>query len=515
MVAETMAKQTSPFDRWSTATKLLVLVSLALFPLGLALAWSARANLGDAEGAIVDASYDDGQVAARAAESLVLRNALALRIAANGAIKADPATACKLAAQSLALTPSIASRFSLNRSDGTLLCTSGNFVPSPDRRLIAPGALALWIVPGRRALRYRVGVNDGMATGELTMDDIGRAVADTTAGVGGLSLTDGKSTLDVVRSPDGGVPVRTSSYTIARDQLTVIVRAPIALPSWGERLAILLPLLMWVVAALLSWYLVRRLLLLPLGRLERAVTEYQPGEGALVIPERLGSAAEIRSLGAAFERAVDRLESSEQQMGEALSGQRRLVREVHHRVKNNLQVIASLLNIHGRSATTIESRAAYAAIGRRVDALSVVHRNHFAEVEESRGIALRPLLTELGQTLRASAPEATVGAPIHLNADALHTTQDAAVAVAFFVTEVIEFAMLRGTTLPIEIELRRISELAASLTVSSDALVDDSTQTGTERQQFERVIGGLARQLRSPLEQKIGRLGVNLPVFPD
>lgn len=281
-----------------------------------------------------------------------------------------------------------------------------------------------------------------------------------------------------------------------------------------DQLAVFLPLLMWVVAALLSWYLVRRLLLLPLGRLERAMTDYQPGEGTLVLPEHLGAAEEIRSLGAAFERAVDRLESSEQQMAEALSGQRRLVREVHHRVKNNLQVIASLLNIHGRSATTPESRAAYAAIGRRVDALSVVHRNHFAEVEESRGIALRPLLTELGQTLRASAPEG-VGAAIHLNADALHTTQDAAVAVAFFVTELIEYALLRGTDQPIEIELRRVSELAASLTVSSDALIPDSDQPQADRQQFERVIGGLARQLRSPLDQKLGRLGVNLPVFPD
>ena len=74
-------------------------------------------------------------------------------------------------------------------------------------------------------------------------------------------------------------------------------------------------------------------------------------------------------------------------MSGALEGQRRLVREVHHRVKNNLQVVASLLNIHGRSAETAEARGAYAGISRRVGALSIVHRNHFAEMEENRGIA--------------------------------------------------------------------------------------------------------------------------------
>ena len=509
-----MPHRPSRFDHWSTGTKLLVLLSLALFPLGLALAWAARAALQDARSAELRDSFDDGRVAATAVEALLTRNGLALRIAANGALASDPDRPCEAAARSLALTPAVATRFSLFDTLGNPLCVKGDYAPSDNRDLVAPGAYRLWINPEQQSVRYRVGIIGGMAAGELTRDQIAKAVRDTSPTIDSIAIRDRQSVLDVIPHVGTG-DTRTSEYPIGRGQLTAMVRSPVAAPFILDRLAVFLPLLMWVVAALLSWYLARRLLLLPLARLERAVTDYQPGENVLVLPERMGSAEEIRSLGAAFERAVDRLETSEQQMAEALNGQRRLVREVHHRVKNNLQVIASLLNIHGRSATTPESRAAYAAIGRRVDALSVVHRNHFAEVEESRGIALRPLLTELGQTLRASAPEGSVGAPIHLSADALHTTQDAAVAVAFFVTELIEYAMLRGTAQPIEIELRRVSELAASLTVSSDALVLDAIQDGGDRQQFERVIGGLARQLRSPLEQKLGRLGVNLPVFPD
>src|SRR5205823_621059 len=99
--------------------------------------------------------------------------------------------------------------------------------------------------------------------------------------------------------------------------------------------------------------------------------------------------------------------------------QRRLVREVHHRVKNNLQVIASLLNIHGRSAGGAEARAAYAAISRRVGALAIVHRNHFAEMEENRGIALRPLVTELAAELRATAPDTARGMLIDIDLQAV------------------------------------------------------------------------------------------------
>ncbi len=129
-------------------------------------------------------------------------------------------------------------------------------------------------------------------------------------------------------------------------------------------------------------------------------------------------------------------------MAAAPDGQRRLVREVHHRVKNNLQVPASLLNIHGRSADTPEARAAYVGIGRRVGALSIVHRNHFAEMEDNRGVGLRTLLTELAAELRAGAPDSRAAWSSSSAVEGVFMTQDVAVAVAFLMTEIIEFPML-------------------------------------------------------------------------
>lgn len=509
-----MARRTTFYSHWSTGTKLLVLLTLALFPLGLALAWTARVALVETHDAELDDSLQDGRVAARAIENLLARNGLALRIAANGALRSDPANPCEATARSLALTPAVAGRFSIRDTMGELVCVHGVYSPSARTDQVAPGEYKLWINTEAKSIRYRVGVNGGMATGELTQAELAKAIRESTGHANSVSIRDRVAGLDVITIASLGT-TRLLQFPIAQDQLTVLVRAPSGDPDLIDKLAVFLPLLMWVVAAVLSWVLARRLLLVPLARLERAVSDYRPGGDSMVLPEHLGAADEISSLGSAFERAVDRIEQSEQQMAEALHGQRRLVREVHHRVKNNLQVVASLLNIHGRSANTPESRAAYAAISRRVDALSVVHRNHFAEVEETRGIALRPLLTELGQILKASTPEGRASIEIHLDAAALHTTQDAAVAVAFFVTELIEFAMLQGTDKPIEIDLKRVSELAASLTVGSDALVDNDPEPSIERKQFERVIGGLARQLRSPLDQKLGRMSVNLPVFPD
>jgi two-component sensor histidine kinase len=511
-----MADRISKFDRWPTGAKLLLILSAALLPLGLALAWAARDSIHDANVANRAAAEEQGRAVARAIESLVARNALALSIAANGAFRDRAADPCAATAQSLALSPAIARRFTIRKPGGEVLCTIGGFPPRRNDLLAAPGDIRLWVSPIDRTIDYRVGVVGGMATGELGTDALRAAATEIGEDIDELTLSDGDSVLRIIQSQPGtaGVQPMRREHQIGHGQLGVHTAIAVKRTTLFDQVAMLLPLLMWGVAALLSWYLVRRLLIRPLGRLKAAVVAYQPGDDRLELPEQLGPTAEIRELGQAFERAVERIEESERQMAEALTGQRRLVREVHHRVKNNLQVVASLLNIHGRSATTGEARAAYAAIGRRVDALSVVHRNHFADVEESRGIALRPLLVELSATLRASAPDDARATPIQLDVDHLHTTQDAAVAAAFFVTEVVEFAMLEQPGEAVEIELRRCSELAARLTISSNALMREG-EGGREHEQFSRVIGGLARQLRSPLDEKIGRLSVDIPVFPE
>ena len=77
----------------------------------------------------------------------------------------------------------------------------------------------------------------------------------------------------------------------------------------------------------------------------------------------------------------------------------------------------------------------------------------------------------------------------------------------------------RESTKPVEIFLRRTSPLTGTLTIASSVLLapdaDSDEPVPVERKQFERIIEGLARQLRSPLERKLGRYSVDLPLFPE
>ena len=504
------------FQRLPTTGKLLVILSAAILPLGLVLAWAAASGINRANHALVARADDQSRAAARSVEGLIARNALALRIAAGAALREPRGLPCAYAARALETSPAVARNFALGAPDGTLLCASGNFELQRVTRLVAPGQMLLWISPGGSALNYRVGVVGGAATGSLPREELRDAALLAGQDVAGVTLRDARSELRLMggERPQAGPAVEavTREYPIAAGQLTIATRVMVDRVQAMDRLTILLPLLMWILAAVLSWFLVSRFLIRPLRRMQQAVGAYDPGAAPLVLPDRLGSAVEIRDLGQSFARAVERIERSEHQMADALEGQRKLVREVHHRVKNNLQVIASLLNIHGRSAPTPDAREAYSSIGRRVDALAVVHRNHYAELEENRGIALRPLLNELAASLRGSAPDAAQGLNIDLDLESVNATQDAAVAIAFLVTEIVEFAMLNRPDDAVELSLHRSGDRTARFSVKSAVLNPDSAND-PDRRQFERIIGGLAKQLRSALHRELGRYSVELPVF--
>ena len=502
-------------ERLPTPAKLLLFLSLALLPVGALLAWSATTALRNADHALRANARLDAMGIAEAIEGVIARNALAMRVAANAALDGSPGDRCQVARRTLAIAPAVASQFELEDATGRPLCIAGEFPGLSAGPRVAPGAIQLWIGDDGASVLIRTGVVRGSATTRLDFAQLG-ALAKDAEDLSSAALRDGRRTMPLmVADNDRDARVQRDRFPIAGGRLQLTTVSRLEEVGLAETLAILLPLLMWAIAAAISWWLMQRMLISPLRRLQRAVTGYQPGDdSADLLARRYGPAVEIRELAESFVRAVDRIDEGEQQMGEALEGQRRLVREVHHRVKNNLQVVASLLSIHGRSASGPEARDAYAAIGRRVDALSVVHRNHFAELEENQGIQLRPMLTELAYGLRASAPTGEAGFAIELDLEPVSTTQDTAVAVAFFITELVEFAMSAKPPVPVEIFLRRTSPLTGRLTVSTSALFEPD-DTSAERQQFERIVGAIARQLRSPLDAQLGRYSVDIPIFPD
>ena len=75
-----------------------------------------------------------------------------------------------------------------------------------------------------------------------------------------------------------------------------------------------------------------------------------------------------------------------------------LLREIHHRVKNNLQLVASLLRMQSAPLADAAARAALAEVGERVRAIADVHHQLYASGDLAR-VDMRELAAHLGETL--------------------------------------------------------------------------------------------------------------------
>lgn len=76
-----------------------------------------------------------------------------------------------------------------------------------------------------------------------------------------------------------------------------------------------------------------------------------------------------------------------------------LLREIHHRVKNNLQVVSSLLNLQAASITDQKAIDALMASQKRVKAISLIHQNLYA-FEDLSTISFTSYVQELYNDLR-------------------------------------------------------------------------------------------------------------------
>ena len=357
----------------------------------------------------------------------------ALRVAIN-ALRTDAADApsCARAEGVFAQQSSTGARFAILDPQGRLLCGDAfnAGVTVSNERPVGAG-----IVAGQGVVLSVPGADGGpSARAYFPQAFLARLATPTSRAFPfANALVHDQDSLELATIPDLGpldrMETTQTDLGVGGLRLRTSIRSAPITPSLI--VALLLPLMMWAAAAGIGWFVVDRLLIRPLRRLRSNVAAYQPGD--IIDPGELRAlpAKEIRDLGETFRAISATVAQHEAGLAESVVRQTKLTREVHHRVKNNLQVIASLINFHARGAPSEDATAAYASIQRRVDALAVVHRNHFAEMEENRGLNLRAVVSELASNIRATAPDSVGRLSIALDVDPYMVSQDVAVAVAF------------------------------------------------------------------------------------
>lgn len=82
----------------------------------------------------------------------------------------------------------------------------------------------------------------------------------------------------------------------------------------------------------------------------------------------------------------------------ALDANRHLLRELQHRIKNHIGIIASLVRMRTKQAGTQDARRELAAVGQRIETLRLVHERLYVAGTADR-LPLRPFLTQLVEGL--------------------------------------------------------------------------------------------------------------------
>ena len=271
----------------------------------------------------------------------------------------------------------------------------------------------------------------------------------------------------------------------------------------AQALTIAAPILMWLGALVIGWIVASHMIVRPLTRMRDAVESYVRGDKRVRLAGQRFFSREVAALAAAFDSLADDIEVHDAELTASLVEQKRLTREVHHRVKNNLQIVSSLLSIQSRDAANAEVAHAYAVVQARVAALAIVHRWMYESDAPggTQGVDLKALTTDLAAGLEQSlALSEQIDVSIVPTVERLFVSQDTAVPLAFLITELISCAARTGApdALRAIVSASR-SATGAAMRISAAAFVGEDLFGAGRSHPSSRIVGGMARQLRSPL----------------
>jgi two-component sensor histidine kinase len=222
-------------------------------------------------------------------------------------------------------------------------------------------------------------------------------------------------------------------------ELALLLVSPAPATQWGlisVAATFLVPLLMYALALASVWLAVDHYVLRWLGYLRRIAAVY--GGGRLdVVPVRARNAPrEIRGLAETMAEMASSLEEQHSELEASVEQRGALLREIHHRVKNNLQIIVSLLNLQAGRMADGEGRAALMEARRRINALSLVHRSLY-EADDLRAVHMPGFLAELALNLQQVSDDGSRSISVQAECDDVSFEPDTAVPIALFVTEAV------------------------------------------------------------------------------
>ncbi|KPQ22213.1 MAG: hypothetical protein HLUCCA24_00430 [Rhodobacteraceae bacterium HLUCCA24] len=342
------------------------------------------------------------------------------------------------------------------------------------------------------------------STGDIPVED---ALPDTVA-LGDLVIENSQSFSALNRD---GEARHFAVVPIAPGTAYALASWPARGPLPGQTLLILsslsFPLAMWLVSLAVALVSMQFLVIRPIAALRRTMRSFADRRQIPFAPELRETAAELRDIDRTFHRMAEKITRDEADVENKLHEREILLREVHHRVKNNLQLMSSIMNMQMRRSGSPEVRAAIRNLQDRLSSLAMVHRTLYQASDVAR-VRADSLIEDVVRELVSLASSASKPAvQIHFDLEAVTLDPDQAGPLALLTAEAVTNALKYVEPDETGVRWLRVSlghdrkdksalTLVIENSTSANAVATDDQGLGT------RLIRAFASQLEARVEQE-------------
>ncbi|MBB5745147.1 sensor histidine kinase [Brevundimonas variabilis] len=262
---------------------------------------------------------------------------------------------------------------------------------------------------------------------------------------------------------------------------------------------VLMPLAAWLTAFIAVMTVSERIIIRWLTYLERVASIYAKGRFTVRPTQAANAPSEIRVLANTLDELADTIQARDAALNEGLAEKDALMREIHHRVKNNLQIISSLLSMQQRALTDAPAKAALGDTRQRISALALIYRTLY-QSDNIRHADARDFLTELiGQLVASEAGRGHL-VTSSVQADSLLVDPDKLAPLALWLVEAVTNAQKHAFA-------TRGGDLQVRFTVEGETSVLEVQDNGPGPDQAadsggvgRTLMGAFAKQLRGSAE---------------
>jgi len=172
--------------------------------------------------------------------------------------------------------------------------------------------------------------------------------------------------------------------------------------------------------------------------LKRVAIAYGRNHFTLSLDDLKSAPNEFRLLGREMKRMAIAIQERDRNLSLALERQFDMTREIHHRIKNNLQIVSSLITLYSQNLADPAAQMAFNQITVRVNALTLLQRQ-IEKSDTNPAVDMPRLFSLLAEQLRELATEHGQSLIIEIKAESQWLSPDIATPLMLFVIEAISY----------------------------------------------------------------------------